>query len=189
MRKDAQENQREIINCARRLFAVQGVNAVSMNRIAKTLGIGAGTLYRHYANKSMLCMTLVYDDLTTFVADSRQSLEHKSPSPKVQFQSVLENYLYFRETNKDLLKNVDAGSETVSGSYFYSSESYQDVIAVFAQVLHENSPELESRRCQFRADMLIAMLRSDAYAYQRQVRLNDQKKLIEEITALFLGEA
>lgn len=189
MRKDAQENRQEIINCAKQLFAEQGVATVSMNQIAKTLGIGAGTLYRHYANKSMLCMALVYDDLTTFVADSRQYLDNNSAAPKVQFQFVLESYLHFREKNQDLLKNVDAGSETASESYFYSSDSYQDVVTVFAQVLHENLPQLALQRCQFRADMLIAMLKSDAYAYQRQVRLNDPRKLIEEITALFLGEA
>jgi Transcriptional regulator len=93
LRSDAEENQQEIMSCAKRLFAEQGVSEVSMNQIAKTLGIGAGTLYRHYANKSALCMALVYDDLAAFVEASRHYLmENKEPAQD-QFQSILTRYL------------------------------------------------------------------------------------------------
>lgn len=187
MRSDAEENQQEIMSCAKRLFAEQGVSEVSMNQIAKTLGIGAGTLYRHYANKSALCMALVYDDLAAFVEASRHYLmENKEPAQD-QFQSILTRYLQFRETHNELLLNVDAGSESASGSYFYASKIYQSVIEIFVKILHAALPALTAQTCQFRADMLIAMLKSDAYNFQRQVRLLDQETLIKEMTLLFLG--
>jgi AcrR family transcriptional regulator len=186
MRRDAEENQQEILRCAQQLFARHGVSAVSMNQIAKTLGIGAGTLYRHYPSKSALCMALVYDDLARFVTTSRSYLTSHQDSPRSQFQNVLERYLQFREQNHELLMNVDAGTDATSGSYFYSSASYQSVVAVFSTILHAILPELDDATCQFRADMLIAMLKSDAYAYQRQVRALSPQQLIAEITALFL---
>lgn len=188
MRSDAKENQREILDCARQLFNNQGVDEVSMNQIAKTLGIGAGTLYRHYTNKSELCMALVYDDLATFIGESQHYLERTADSPQIQFRTTLSRYLEFREGNRELLINVDAGTESTSGSYFYASDLYQAVCAVFAQILHAATPKLTTQTCQFRADMLLAMLKSDAYAYQRQIRQVEQSQLVDEITELFLEQ-
>src|SRR5690242_18987874 len=57
-RRDAAEHRQRILEVARRLFAEQGVEAVSMHQIALAAGIGQGTLYRRYANKSELCLDL-----------------------------------------------------------------------------------------------------------------------------------
>lgn len=188
MRKDAKENQREILVGARQLFDENGVAAVSMNQIAKTLGIGAGTLYRHYANKSALCMALVYDDLTDFVTSSREYLTVTDQSARTQFRYVLNLYLQFREQNMALLTAVDTGNESAQGSYFYTSDHYQDVVAVFSRLIKMILPNLSTEESQFRADMLIAMLKSDAYAFQRRVRRMDQRQLIDHILALVVGE-
>ncbi|HDD7258518.1 TPA: helix-turn-helix transcriptional regulator, partial [Staphylococcus aureus] len=48
MRKDAKENRQRIEEIAHKLFDEEGVENISMNRIAKELGIGMGTLYRHF---------------------------------------------------------------------------------------------------------------------------------------------
>lgn len=37
-----------------------------MHQIAKTVGVGQGTLYRHYANKDELCMDLVMESFLRF---------------------------------------------------------------------------------------------------------------------------
>src|SRR5215471_19498441 len=58
-RRDAAEHRQRILEVARRLFAQQGVEAVSMHQIALATGIGQGTLYRRYANKGELCMDLL----------------------------------------------------------------------------------------------------------------------------------
>lgn len=186
MRSDAKENKKEIIRCAKQLFAERGVTNVSMNLIAKTLNIGAGTLYRHYPNKSALCMALVYGELANFIENSTRILDLNEASPKVQFEAILENYLQFREANAELLVNVDIGNKSTTGSYFYVSNIYPSLVAVFSQAIQAASPNLTDRTCQFRADMLIAMLKSDAYAYQRQVRGRNPHQLTKEIAMLFL---
>ncbi len=38
-----------------------------MNRIAKELGIGMGTLYRHFKDKSDLCYYVIQIDLDIFI--------------------------------------------------------------------------------------------------------------------------
>ena len=65
MRKDAKEN-RQRIEEIRQTFDEEGVENISMNRIAKELGIGMGTLYRHFKDKSDLCYYVIQRDLDIF---------------------------------------------------------------------------------------------------------------------------
>ncbi|KRM54487.1 TetR/AcrR family transcriptional regulator [Lacticaseibacillus sharpeae] len=186
MRSDALANQQEIIRCAQQLFTKYGVADVSMNRIAKTLGIGAGTLYRHYASKSALCMALVYDNLAVFADKSHSYFADTDETPIIQFQTVLTWYLQFRETNIDLLQNVDAGIEATNGKNFYTSDIYQSIMTVFSQILHAAIPTLSIETCEFRADMLLAALKNASYTYQRNVRMLTREQIVAELTDLFL---
>jgi len=53
MRADAQRNRDKIVEAARRLFREKGYEA-PLDEIAKSAGVGAGTLYRHFPNRESL---------------------------------------------------------------------------------------------------------------------------------------
>ena len=59
-RRDAQRNRALLVATAREAFSREGLGA-SMDAIAKTAGVGAGTLYRHFPTK---------DDLVAAVIDA-----------------------------------------------------------------------------------------------------------------------
>ena len=54
VRADAQRNRDRIVEVARPLIRQKGIDAVSMDEIAKAAGVGPGTLYRHFPTKEAL---------------------------------------------------------------------------------------------------------------------------------------
>lgn len=82
MRKDAQANREKILTTAATLFRAKSVATVSMKDIATAAGIGTGTLYRNYPNKSELCLALSMDFIQQFIADGQTYLATATPMRK-----------------------------------------------------------------------------------------------------------
>ena len=60
-RADAVRNRRKVLDAAAALYAERGVAGVSMDDIALAAGVGKGTLYRRFADKSALAAALLDD--------------------------------------------------------------------------------------------------------------------------------
>src|SRR5437763_2994221 len=97
-RRDAAEHRQRILEVARHLFAEQGVEAVSMHQIARTAGIGQGTLYRRYANKRELCLDLLREQYERFGEEITTLLAQASTTPVLErLESVLVTMVLFLE--------------------------------------------------------------------------------------------
>ncbi|MFJ4670063.1 TetR/AcrR family transcriptional regulator [Kitasatospora purpeofusca] len=58
-RADAARNRIAVLDAAARLFAEHGVEAVSMDQVAAAAGVGKGTLFRRFGDKSGLAAALL----------------------------------------------------------------------------------------------------------------------------------
>nr|WP_308800841.1 helix-turn-helix domain-containing protein [Streptomyces polyasparticus] len=58
-RADAARNRAAVLEAASRLFAEHGVEAVSLDQVAKEAGVGKGTLFRRFGDKSGLATALL----------------------------------------------------------------------------------------------------------------------------------
>src|SRR5919202_4863082 len=58
-RADAARNRRKILETAARLFEQRGVAAVSLDAVAAAAGVGKGTLFRRFGDKSGLAAALL----------------------------------------------------------------------------------------------------------------------------------
>ncbi|MFF7250327.1 TetR/AcrR family transcriptional regulator [Embleya sp. NPDC008237] len=58
-RADAARNRAAVLEAAARLFAEHGVAAVSMDQVAAAAGVGKGTLFRRFGDKSGLATALL----------------------------------------------------------------------------------------------------------------------------------
>lgn len=182
MRKDAELNRQKILATARRLFEARGVAAVSMKDVAESAGIGPGTLYRHYAHKSTLCLALVTDRVQTFVTANMAYLQTTAADPHERFNVVVGRYLDVREANVELLTSVEAGEP--GRAAFYQSDLYTGLARLFQTVIGDLKPELTAAQRRFQADMLIAMLKSTSYAFQRQYRQLSRAAILEQLCQL-----
>ncbi|MDI2131499.1 TetR/AcrR family transcriptional regulator [Yinghuangia seranimata] len=60
-RADAVRNRRRILDAAAALFAEHGVEQVSMDAIAAAAGVGKGTLFRRFGDRSGLAVALLHE--------------------------------------------------------------------------------------------------------------------------------
>jgi AcrR family transcriptional regulator len=58
-RADAARNRRKVLTAAQSLFADRGVEGVTMDDVAAAAGVGKGTLYRRFGDKSGLAAALL----------------------------------------------------------------------------------------------------------------------------------
>ncbi|MEO9176463.1 MAG: helix-turn-helix domain-containing protein, partial [Gaiellales bacterium] len=78
-RVDAARNRARVLDAAARLFAAEGVDAVSMEEVAREAGVGKGTLYRRYADKGALSAALIDADARALQTEILRGLPSAGP--------------------------------------------------------------------------------------------------------------
>jgi AcrR family transcriptional regulator len=78
LRKDAERNRQRILAAARELFAEHGLG-VTLNDVAHHAGVGVGTVYRRFPEKSQLIEELFEQQIGELVALMEDAL--KDPDP------------------------------------------------------------------------------------------------------------
>jgi AcrR family transcriptional regulator len=74
LRRDAEQNRQRLLDAAADVFAEHGLEA-SVEEIARTAGVGMGTLYRRFPTKDALIGALVHDVLTTMLGIAKEGTE------------------------------------------------------------------------------------------------------------------
>lgn len=59
----SEERARQILGCAKRVFAQRGFHAASISHICEAAGIGRGTLYQYFANKRSVLTAILRETL------------------------------------------------------------------------------------------------------------------------------
>jgi AcrR family transcriptional regulator len=109
LRKDAERNRRLILDAAMELFAQRGLG-VTLNDIAHHAGVGVGTVYRRFPDKSQLIEELFEEKVDELVAVMERAVA--DPDPWHGVVSFLEgaNELQSRDfALRDLVINTPDG--------------------------------------------------------------------------------
>lgn len=75
MRSEAR--QRQILACAKRVFAERGFHAANISHICEAAGIGRGTLYQYFTNKRSVLTAILRETLDRV----KTLMEHQSVAP------------------------------------------------------------------------------------------------------------
>jgi AcrR family transcriptional regulator len=188
-RRDAAANRILILETAERLFAERGVGSVNMAEIAQAAGVGKGTLYRRFANKGELCLTMLDSQLRTFqdeqLASFRQMMAAGIPY-LLQLTEFLKALTRFTERHMPLLIEVQQHGQTFGNEVLERPHSWQYITAFSLLREAARAGEISSDADPpVIAEALLAPLGASTYRFQRE-RLGFTPERIGEGLALLV---
>jgi AcrR family transcriptional regulator len=115
LRRDAVQNRQRLLDAAADVFAEHGLEA-SVEEIARSAGVGMGTLYRRFPTKDALISALVHDVLTTMLKIAQEGTERPDGSGLEYFLETASAYqtahrgclarLWNAGTEQDLVEEI-----------------------------------------------------------------------------------
>jgi AcrR family transcriptional regulator len=164
-RADAARNRRRILAAAARLFEERGVDQVSMDAIACEAGVGKGTLFRRFGDRSGLVHALLDERERAFQESLIRGAPPLGPGAEpterlCAFGHALIDHL---ELHGDLLLAAETGGRWVR----FNAGVYALYRAHVAMLVRELDPAMDD---DYMAEALLAPLGADIFLYQRLAR-------------------
>ena len=157
LRADARRNRDRVLEAARAAFGAEGSDA-SLDEIARRAGVGAGTVYRHFATKEALFEAVVFDRVGELVEEARALSD--DPDPGRAFLSFIERLAREGALKRDLVEalaydgiHLQLGGEPI----------LRALTDVLAELLHR-AQRAGAVRSDIRVDDVVALLTGAAYA-------------------------
>lgn len=197
-RSDAAANRVLILETADRLFAERGVATVTMADIAQEAGIGKGTLYRRFANKAELCLSLMDDQMAAFQNGMLVNMRDMSTDGVAyldQLRFYVEELIRFTERHAPLLCEVERSGLLLGNAHPELPHLWHamtvSALLRSARRYGEVSPDLD---VEYYAEAILAPLNVDVLRFQREVRGFSNDRIISGLGNLIsaigkVGEA
>ena len=185
-RADAARNRRRVLAAAAALFDERGVGSVTMDDVAERAGVGKGTLYRRFGDRSGLAAALLDEReraLQSRILAGPPPLGPGAP-PAERLAAFVEAYLGFLDTTLDLVllsQTSTPGARHRTGAHaFWATHCRIQLVATAAP-----DPAV-------RADVLLAALAADQVQHWRDARripLDDLVAVMSRLAHQLAGPA
>lgn len=169
-RADAVKNRELLLQTARRLFRDVGVAEVTMSAIAQEAQVGKGTLYRHFADKSELCVALLDEDQRSLQERTFLRLQ-AAGAPRNKLHWFLGEVVTFIEANFALLCEASHRANVSMLAHPAHTWWRQTIMALLAQCGFRGD-------LQYASDVLYVMLDVQTIHFQRMVLGYDVTRII-----------
>ncbi|MBA2712858.1 MAG: TetR/AcrR family transcriptional regulator [Rubrobacteraceae bacterium] len=186
-RSDAARNRRVILDTARTLFEGRGVTCVTMEEIARTSGVGKGTLYRRFPHKGYLCQALLDEPTRHLQGQTLELLREPGTSALEKLDVFLDRLVAFTAENLDLLYG---GHEPLCGAdrlERFSHPAYDwrrsTVLGLLRTSVREGEAD-DKLDLEYLAAALLAPLDVDLYYYQHRVQGLSVERISRGVRAL-----
>lgn len=103
IRKDAANNHAALLKAARELMSEQGLD-VPLDLIAERAGVGRGTLYRHFTDRTDLALAVLINGIDDL--DARTRAQGDGPEVFLWFVEELADLVMHNAGWSDVLRNV-----------------------------------------------------------------------------------
>src|SRR3954469_24567900 len=164
-RADAARNRRRILAAAERLIEERGIERVSMDAIAADAGVGKGTLFRRFGDRSGLVMALL-DERTREFQDGLIRGEPPLGPGAPPIERVIafgRGMLALLDAHGEMLLAAELGARWVRGE----TGVYALYRTHLAMLVREVAPELDD---EYLAEALLTPLGPETFLYLRKGR-------------------
>ena len=159
-RSDAVKNRELLLETAQRLFAENGVDAVTMSEVAEAAGVGKGTLYRHFPSKVDLCQVLIDQDQRDLQNRTLERLRRQG-DPLEDLEWFLREVLGFISRNQAIVfAEASIGILLDHPAHFWWRQTIRGLLTRIA-------PQVD---VEYTSDMLFVMLDPRTIHFQLTVR-------------------
>ena len=178
-RADAARNRRRILAAAERLFAEQGVGAVSMDAIATEACVGKGTLFRRFGDRAGLALALVDERERAFQDACIRGEPPLGPGvePVERLVAFGRGLMAHLELNGELIAEAELGAPGTRER----SAPYAFYHAHVMRLIREIDGDCDA---DYFADALLAGVRAGLFLHLRREREMDLDRLADGWEAL-----
>lgn len=184
-RADAARNRTRILEAARQLFSERGVEAVSMDCVARTAGVGKGTLYRRFGDRASLARTLLEEHEIPFqeaIIRGEPPLGPGAP-PEQRLRAFGPALMDVLERNSALVLASESGEPFIR----FAHPVYQLYRTHVGLLLEQADPSVER---SLAAEMLLAPLHAELFLYlrtKRGIELDELKRAWQQVVDRLLS--
>lgn len=177
-RADAARNRRRVLEAAAALFAERGVDAVSMDDVVAAAGVGKGTLYRRFGDKSGLAAAVLDErerDLQAAILSGPPPLG-PGAEPGARLAAFVAGYVAYVAANLDL---VAASQQSSPGARFRTG-SHRFWRAHLVHLFEEGG----AAQPQTRADVLLAGLTAEQLGWWLREQQRSARAVTRDLQAI-----
>lgn len=162
-RADAARNRRRILAAAESIVAERGVAELSVADVARSAGVGVGTIYRRFGDRAGLVATMMNEReraLQRSLLDGPPPLGPGAP-PVERARAFLHAYVDLLDAYAELMEAIEA---SMPAERRYGGGAYAVHHRHLALLIEEARPDLPA---EYRADVLLASLSPGLIRFQR----------------------
>ncbi len=173
-RSDSVRNRALLLETAQRLFAEQGIETVTMSAVAEAAGVGKGTLYRHFPNKTQLLQELIDYDQRDLQERTFQYLRERVTDPADCLYWFLGEVVAFVGRHQDLFFG-HLGTRTLS---LLDHPAHQWWRLTLRGLLARLRPAIE---LDYATDVLYLLIDPRTIHFQKQRHGYDDAELVRHL--------
>lgn len=161
-RADAARNRVAVLAATRRLVDERGAGAVTVDAVARAAGVGAGTIYRRFGDRSALLLSLLDDqerDLQAGILRGPPPLGPGAPAGE-RLEALVLALADLQEAHGDVL----LASETAKAGARYHTGAYRAWHQHAAMLIREARPDTDA---ELAAHLLLAPLAAELATHVR----------------------
>jgi|NGEPerStandDraft_6_1074524.scaffolds.fasta_scaffold12376_5 AcrR family transcriptional regulator len=159
-RADAARNRQAILEAADQLFS-QSISpgAITMDDVARAAGVGKGTLFRRFGDRSNLIRQVYARKLSSlrWLIESGPTPLGPSTPPSVRVAAIIDEIAQVKMQNACLTSALESADDGGTGGV-YSSSTYREVHHLLTDLIMEHS---DGATASWTAHTLLTMVRAD----------------------------